>query len=289
MKSFLFLLVLFLSSTILLAQRQLDVQGSATSGDTVATIRVNYDGSHPDTVVALYVKSQHAPGWFTGVGVAGIFEGNLGVMATGSDQGVLGISKFGSGIKGESKVGYGVYGYSESLYGVRAYSYAGSGIYTSGHSTGNYGILSEGHTGGFFKGFPIAIELGGSDWFAGRDDGVIASLQDSTGSDIFLVANDAVVIELDNDKNSFGTFEIWNQDDLRVLEVDEGGNLELSGTLNASDVQCDEVSVCLIFQETLAMLKSQQEEITILKQRLARFESLTKRLGNQIPVKENLN
>lgn len=49
------------------------------------------------------------------------------------------------------------------------------------------------------------LRLTGEDYFSGGDDGVIYS-DDGAGSDIFLVANDAVVIDLDKDNNEQGDF-----------------------------------------------------------------------------------
>ena len=75
------------------------------------------------------------------------------------------------------------------------------------------------------------LQLGPRDYFAGNDDGVILS-PSTSGSDIFLTANDAVIVEIGTVISQNGTFEIWDGATDEVLfKVDEDGNLEIKGSL----------------------------------------------------------
>lgn len=63
------------------------------------------------------------------------------------------------------------------------------------------------------------------------DDGVIQS-PNSAGSDLFLVGNDAVIVEIGKTESQNGTFEVWNQnkDDV-LLTLNESGRLRASGDI----------------------------------------------------------
>ncbi len=86
------------------------------------------------------------------------------------------------------------------------------------------------------------LQLGGQNYFGGSDDGVIRSPR-GTGSDLFLVANDAVTIEIGDVEAEVGTFEIWNgaAPNLTstaltnfVFKVDESGNVSAKGNITTT-------------------------------------------------------
>lgn len=122
------------------------------------------------------------------------------------------------------------------------------GIITTSQS--NYGIYSQSAfaPGGFFKGgglAPYSIELGGSTINdVDTDDGYIVSELSKAGSDIFIEANDAVVIKVDreNSGDEDGNFEIRDGTNDILFDVLEGGDTRVvkgdltigSGAINAS-------------------------------------------------------
>ena len=71
------------------------------------------------------------------------------------------------------------------------------------------------------------IILGGSNYYGGYDDGVIMSEPASVGSDIFLVSNDAIILELDNNGGETGDFQVWNSQDRKVFSMLENGQFEI--------------------------------------------------------------
>jgi len=68
--------------------------------------------------------------------------------------------------------------------------------------------------------------MGNTNYFSGGDDGVIRSSTE-VSSDLFLVSNDAVIIELDDDIGEGGNFEIWNDADRKVMVMLEDGTFEI--------------------------------------------------------------
>jgi hypothetical protein len=107
----------------------------------------------------------------------------------------------------------------------------------------SYGILANGDIyGGYFEGDSAAIFaeatinsdpdiILGGDSGNTNDDGIIASDPDFAGSDIYLRSNDAVVIQLDHDDSSNGSFIVRDSDNDNVFSVNESGNATLSGSL----------------------------------------------------------
>ncbi|MBK8506201.1 MAG: tail fiber domain-containing protein [Saprospiraceae bacterium] len=247
------------------AQDRLEIQGSTTTRDTVAIIKVNYQGIAE--TVGLYVHSEPTPDF----GLGGVFFGGQsglqGHSSTGTGingisqmgHGVSGYSYSGIGISGSSKFSYGVLGASESSNGIRGTSIDAAGV-VGGSSEGygveggselnygvragsmfNYGVfgISAAKAGGFFQGEGSAIELGGtlSIYDTGSDDAVIRSQEDQVDGDLILVSNDNVEFHLDEDNNSTSFFRVKNGDNTDIMSLDENGNLTLAGTCScASDV-----------------------------------------------------
>ena len=147
------MIFLFFLSGYLYAQRQIDVQGSTTSVDTVATINTNYVGSV--NVVGLSVKAKPhnlygIGGYFYGgkLGLNGVSEFGTGVIGESeSGVGIQGLSNSNTGVHGESYLGYGVHGFSIFSDGIFGLSTQGNGIY--GLSTSLAGVygLSPSHVG----------------------------------------------------------------------------------------------------------------------------------------------
>ena len=107
------------------------------------------------------------------------------------------------------------------------------------------------------------LQLGPRDYFAGNDDGVILS-PSTSGADIFLTANDAVIVEIGTVISQNGTFEIWNGATDEVLfKVDEDGNLEIKGSLTEGASLAREEITGL---DEVAQLKKEVEELRAMLQ-----------------------
>jgi len=140
--------------------------------------------------------------------------------------------------------------------GVRIFSAGDDGLHISGagdngvevNSAGDNGVIVNlaDRNGGFFRGITSGVHaesnddgnpdiiLGGTANTGAGDDGIIASDPAYTSSDIWLRSNDAVIVQLDIDKNETGQFEIWNASDVEVFEVDESGTVRVNGMVEHS-------------------------------------------------------
>ncbi|MDH3244795.1 MAG: tail fiber domain-containing protein, partial [Saprospiraceae bacterium] len=175
-----------------------------------------------------------------GIGVKGTSTTSTGIFGTStSGRGVWGDSESSYGVLGGSDESIAVYGISGLSAGVLGQSTSGSG--TSGTSTNSYGLhgTSQNFHGAWIRGNPTGgfgdIVLGGSNYFGGNDDGVIMSDPTLIGSDIFLVSNDAVVVEIDNDTTESGSFEVWNDINREVLILGEDGEFEIWNGASTND------------------------------------------------------
>jgi hypothetical protein len=70
------------------------------------------------------------------------------------------------------------------------------------------------------------LTMGNTNHFGGNDDGLIRSSSEPS-SDLFLISNDAFIIELDDDNNETGNFEIWDGEDQVLLKMLDGGQFEI--------------------------------------------------------------
>lgn len=131
----------------------------------------------------------------TSDGSKGLFADALGV--SGKTYGVFGQSS--------SPDGYGGYFYNNSLNGV--------GLYASGGTS----IAAD-------------LVLGGTASGGNDDDGRIVSDPAYTGSDIYLVSNDAIVLALDSDDNEDGDLEVQNSSQTTILKASEDGTLYVGGS-----------------------------------------------------------
>ncbi len=154
---------------------------------------------------------------------------NVGVhVNSASDVGVHVISANRSGVLVQSANRYGVYVASAGEDGVYAHStsasFYGGRFYNS--ATGGAGLYARGGNN-----TAPDLVLGGNS--STSDDGRIRSDTTFTSSDIFLISNDAVQIELDSDDNESGNFWILNGDDNTVFSVNENGDMTAIGTKSA--------------------------------------------------------
>lgn len=167
------ILLLTAISLDLWGQRQLDIQGNASSADTVATIIVN--SITASDIVGLSVRSIPQ----NGMGIAGKFFG--GHLA------IIGESISGTGVNGESHSGNGVYGNSMSGVGVYGNSQTGQGGSFFGGEYGVQGTSSLGEGGHFIGGEKgvNAISPSGTGVYGESYEGIGILGKSTTGTGIY--------------------------------------------------------------------------------------------------------
>ena len=133
---------------------------------------------------------------------------------------VIGISNGAPAIFGRSFSGNGLLGTSFESVAVEAISSLDYGVFGWGRSF--HGALFKGDND---NGFADLI-LDGGLWDDG-DDGVLMSDHEDVSSDLFLVTNDNLTIELDHNDDESGVFSILNGIDQPVLQIHEDGLLEI--------------------------------------------------------------
>jgi len=216
---------------------------SATSGLIVDSadrngVRVDRAG-----VAGVYVAEADVAGvWVSQAGEYGV-----GVYRAGNPS-YLTMSTFPSGFEVEGAEGYGLYVGRADMDGVYVWSAGGDGVdvrlaggdgvdATSTNASAYGGRFVNSATGGaglYARGGNNTapdLVLGGNS--STSDDGRIRSDTTFTSSDIFLISNDAVQIELDSDDNESGNFWILDGDDNTVFSVNENGDMTAIGTKNA--------------------------------------------------------
>jgi hypothetical protein len=214
--------------------------------------RIPLDGSGSATTASRSDHDHWGETWFgsdTGLTLEG---GDIGLDASGSHRGVYGEATDDSGTtcgvhgKSESTSGRGVYGwasaYSGETYGVlgqsdstdgtgvygwaSAYSGETYGVYGESESTEGAGVVARGRDAG------ADLILAGNDDTTGGDDGRIHSDPDYSSSDIVLITNDAIRIDLDDDGDGEDAdFEIYDKDNNRIFDVDDSGDANIAGQL----------------------------------------------------------
>jgi hypothetical protein len=166
-----------------------------------------------------------------GYGVWAAADSGDGVYATSvSGYGVYGTSVSGRGLYGRatasSGTNYGVYGWSSSTSGRGVYGGASA---SSGTTYGVYGVTNSSEGAGVYalgEGWGADIILGGD---STTDDGRIYSDPTYASSDIVLVSNDTIRIDLDNDGDGEDAdFEIRDKDDNLIFDVDDGGTTRVN-------------------------------------------------------------
>jgi len=166
-----------------------------------------------------------------GVGGTAVSTSGIGVSGntfatTGQTIGVSGrsVSTSGTGVSGKATattgIGVGVSGESAAAGGV-------GGTFrnvSAGNGVGLYAIGS---------GTGADIVLGGTADTTTGDDGIISSSPAYASSDIILVSNDGIRVELDNDGDGEDAdFEIIDRTGNKIFNVDESGTVSADGTFN---------------------------------------------------------
>jgi hypothetical protein len=124
---------------------------------------------------------------------------------------------WGDAIRGYSSNGTAVFGASAGGYGGSFLSSVAGGV----------GLKAR---GGSNSAADLVLGANNSD----NDDGRLYSDPVYPGSDIFLVSNDAVQLELDNDNDESGNFWILNGANTTVFSVNENGDMTVIGNKSAS-------------------------------------------------------
>jgi hypothetical protein len=126
---------------------------------------------------------------------------------------------------------YGVYARSYSTLGRGVYAYASA---SSGSTYGVYGRSNSADGAGIYaRGLDAGADLilGGNANTLYGDDGRIMSDPNYPSSDLYLITNDGVRIDLDADENGEDAdFEIRNKDGTLIFNVDESGTITFGGT-----------------------------------------------------------
>jgi hypothetical protein len=159
----------------------------------------SWEGEFPPPIYGVYGETVDLPGFGTGV----YGRANTGVRGYGTtNNGVVGWAAATGGRA------YGVYAVSMSP--------DGAGVYAMGKDSGADLILA-----------------GNADTAVG-DDGRIYSDPNYASSDIWLIANDGVRIDLDNNGDGEDAdFEICDKDNNRIFNVDESGQVYADGSFHS--------------------------------------------------------
>jgi hypothetical protein len=120
----------------------------------------------------------------------------------------------------------GVASFATDGYGVYARSANNAGVYGQSNSPDGTGVYARGTDSG------ADLILGGNAATAVGDDGKILSDPAYPSSDIYLVSNDTIRIDLDNDGDGEDAdFEVRDKDDVLLFNVDESGRTSVRGNL----------------------------------------------------------
>ena len=207
-------------------------------------------------------------------GVYGVSSSDAGIYgeSTAGRPGVEGLSINGNGVKGVSTNSDGVWGFSSTDEGVEGESTNGNGVYglsltgygLRGYSNNNYGLHVESLNdyGAYIKGFSGNLLLAATTGFGNGDDSVIRTQEDLVDGDLYLISNDATVVQLDADDNSSGRFLVKNDGDIDILEMREDGNLLVRSELGTVRFEVETNGDVLVGGSTVhASDRNKKEEI----------------------------
>jgi hypothetical protein len=146
----------------------------------------------------------------------------------------LHIENWGTGGRGlrsyamdQSSVNFGIVGASRSPNGFGGYFYnngGGVGLLAFTDASSGVGVLARGVDSG-----PDLILGSNADTTLG-DDGILSSDPELSSSDIILKSNDTIRLDLNNDNDvEDADFEIRNQDDTLIFNVDDSGAVVFGG------------------------------------------------------------
>lgn len=212
--------------------------GGGASGDV--TLAVGFEGSGAAATVA---RSDHEHMGQTWAGASPLILDAPTTFDT-TTGGVLVLRNSGgrgAGLLVSESSGYGLWVRSSEDAGLVIDSAGGSGVYAFAEE---YGAELHGRRAGLAVGgsprdfsgseaVPDIILTGNSCSPCGPedDDGRVHSDPFSAGSDIFLVSNDAVVVQLDANRDEEGHFQVQNQTGAVVFQVAENGDVRVNGAL----------------------------------------------------------
>ena len=273
------LFISLISSIIIIdsfAQTQLDVQGSETSSDDVAQIKLNYSGPDEE-VVGLSIDA--LSGRSSDIGIE-LQSSGTGISADASSVAISAssINDYGiyssttsatkAGIFGTSlTTSPGIFGFSISGVGVQGQSETGPGLIAV--SVDNYGLSGESMNsyGAYLKGATGNLLLAATTGFGNGDDSVIRTQEDLPDGDLYLISNDATVVQLDADDNSAGRFLIKNDGDIDVFEMRENGNMLVRSETGTIRLEVEEDGDVLVGGAmVLTSDRNQKEEIIDIEQ-----------------------
>ncbi len=207
-----------------------EARNTAPTGSTSYGLRGETD-STSSSVAGVYGRvTSTTPGGFS-TGVRGVNEGTGG----------LGIGVWGS----QNGSGWGVYGSSVS--GIAVYGFANNSSAT------NYGVFGQTASNNGYAGFfqNSSGNSGGVGLFSssssndapdiilgGNDDGRLAANPNLSGSDLYLTANDAVVVELNDDNNTEDSdFFIQDGDNDVLFNFDDSSELSIFHNNNTETIE----------------------------------------------------
>jgi hypothetical protein len=181
-------------------------------------------------------------------GIAGVWvsqadQYGVGVYRAGNPS-TLSMSTFPTGFEMEGSEGYGLYVGRADMDGVYVFSAGDDGV--DARSTdasaygGNFHNSATGGAGLLTRGGSNSapdLVLGGND--ATNDDGRIYSDPALSGSDLLLVSNDAIQLELDNDNDESGNVWVLNGAGTTVFSINESGDMSAIGTKSAAVTTSD--------------------------------------------------
>ncbi|MCK4458560.1 MAG: hypothetical protein KAU52_02415 [Methanosarcinales archaeon] len=189
--------------------------GYYSEGVCASTTGYNSDGVHAST---------------TGGNSEGVYASTTGDYSEGVRAHTTGNYSNGVHASTTGKGSEGVYAYttgddSEGVYASSAKSY---GVFGKSNSAGSAGVYALGKDGG------ADLILGGNANTEVGDDGKIYSDPAYSSSDIYLITNDGLRIDLDNNGDGEDAdFEIYDKDDDRIFDVDESGHVYADGAFHS--------------------------------------------------------
>ena len=160
----------------------------------------------------------------------GVCASTTGDYSHGVQASTTGYESFGVDVYTSGDCSHGVYvsTHGDNSKGVFAYSANNYGVYARTDSADSAGVYARGKDGG------ADLILGGNAETATGDNGNIHSDPTYPSSDIVLVTNDCIRIDLDNDGNGEDAdFEIYDKDDDCIFDVDERGDVYADGSFHS--------------------------------------------------------
>jgi hypothetical protein len=207
------------------------VYGRGKYGGYFTTNQGGIEGWHPVHNAAVnatttYDYSEGVHAYTTGDHSTGVHAETTGGSSTGVHAETTGDDSEGvyARTTGDRSDGVRAYTTGDDSEGVYANSDKSYGVYARSDSTDKAGVYARGKDRG------ADLILGGNADTGVGDDGRIYSDPAYASSDIVLVTNDCIRIDLDNDGNGEDAdFEIYDKDDNLIFDVDNSGDVSYGG------------------------------------------------------------